>query len=135
MDRLIIESILSDLHEIHFAEGGVDENAGSSIVLGFKNANMDQVVHALSALKKIAGEEEVELIICKTVQPGIFDLEIKTDALDEPIRIMNKSISNERLAEIGEKVSSETRMVLSANSPDAERINLGRVKIKECATA
>lgn len=130
MDRLIIESILSNVQEVYLVEDGQN---GSAVVLDFIDAHADQVANALSALKKIASEEQVEFIVCKTVQPGIYDLEIKTEALDEPIRMMNKSITEERLTEFGQEMNSGKNIALSSNFQDAQKIRLSGLKIKECA--
>ncbi|TDQ06995.1 hypothetical protein [Pedobacter metabolipauper] len=133
MDRLIIESTLSDVNEIFLSKTNETGSAELSVVLGFKAANTDQILHAFSALKEVAAENEVEFMICKTRVSGIYDLEIKTDGLDEPIRIMNKSVTNEVLGAIEDAINKNEEMLLSTNvSKDDCWIRVHTAHIREC---
>jgi hypothetical protein len=133
MDRLVIESALSDVNEI-FLSGYEGQNTGYfRIVLVFKPANTVQALHAFIGLKDIVCDNEVSLVICKSRLAGIYDLEIKTEGLDEPIRIMNKAIDNETLGAIEDKVNNRERMVLSTNASEDENvIAISEVLIKAC---
>jgi len=84
-------------------------------------------------LKELVKDEEVKFVICKTLQSGIYDLEIKTPALDEPIRIMNKVISNEELGEIEDQISSNAELILAINvSEQRNWIRISNAEIKDC---
>jgi hypothetical protein len=133
MDRLVIESALSDVNEI-LLSGSEGQNTGYfSIVLVFKPANTVQALHAFIGLKDIVCDNEVSLVICKSLLAGIYDLEIKTEGLDEPIRIMNKAIDNETLGAIEDKVNNRQKMVLSTNASEDENvIVITEVLIKAC---
>jgi hypothetical protein len=89
MDRLVIESILAGVDEIYLSNDSDKAELNPSIILGFKATEVDQVINAFSALKAVTDNKTVELVICRTLVSGIYDLEIKTDALDEPVRIAN----------------------------------------------
>ena len=133
MDRLVIESILDDVDEVYLSNDSDKPELNPSIILGFKANNVDQVIHAFTALKKVTHNQQVELIICKTFTSGIYDLEIKTEALDEPIRIMNKAISHEILVQIEEQLKKNPQIVLGTNVSEEENwINLANAQVKEC---
>jgi hypothetical protein len=53
---------------------------------------------------------------------GIYDLEIKTKGLDEPIRITNKAIDNETLGAIEDKVNSQEKIVLTTNVSEEDNV-------------
>lgn len=132
MDRLVIESTLSDVDEVSLSMQ--DQIAGkTSVVLSFKAANTDQVMNAMESLKELSGEG-IEFLICKTLQSGIFDLEIRCANLDEPIRLMNKAISHEKLDEIENYINSGKALVLIANvcKPGYD-IAIKRTEIKDCS--
>jgi hypothetical protein len=134
MDRLVIESILADVDEIYVSNDSINLDLNPSIVLGFKAGNADQVIHAFEALKTVAQNSAVELIICRTLVSGIYDLEIKTDALDEPVRILNKVISNETLKQIEDLLHQGKKVVLGTNVSEEENwIMVSDAVLKECA--
>lgn len=133
MDRLVIESALSDVNEIFLSgvENSTLEQFG--IVLGFKATNTDQVLNAFIGLKDIVCDKPANLVICKTRLSGIYDLEIKTDGLDEPIRIMNKAIDNETLGAIEDRINNKQGIVLTTNvSEEDNLIPISEVQIKAC---
>lgn len=133
MDRLIIENVLSDVNEIFLSKDKLSPGINPSIVMGFKATNTEQVIHAFSELKKLIADHEVELVICKTMQAGIFDLEICTPALDEPIRIMNKSIPNETLGQIEDHINNSDLISLRTNvSEESNWIEITQLSIKAC---
>lgn len=133
MDRLVIESALSDVNEIFLSgvENSTLEQFG--IVLGFKATNTDQVLNAFIGLKDIICENSAQLAICKTRLTGIYDLEIKTEGLDEPIRIMNKAIDNETLGAIEDRINNNQGVVLTTNVSEEDNIiSISEVQIKAC---
>lgn len=133
MDRLVIESILSDVDQIYLSNDNINADLNPSIVLGFKAGNTDQVINAFKALKEITHEGKVEFIICRTLVSGIYDLEIKTNALDEPIRILNKAISHELLLQIEDCLSKNKSIVIGTNvSEDDNWILATDAQVKEC---
>ena len=133
MDRLIIESILADVDQIYLSADSQEAKFNPAIILGFKAANVDQVIHAFNALKEVTNQGKVELVICKTLVSGIYDLEIKTDALDEPVRILNKAISEELLAQIEEQLEKNSNITLGTNvSAEESWITVSDAAVKEC---
>lgn len=134
MDRLVIESILADVDEIYLSNDSENPELKPSIVLGFKAANVDQVINAFTALKNVTHNKNVELVICKTLVSGIYDLELKTEALDEPVRILNKAISHELLEQIEEQLKKSKQIVLGTNVSEEENwILVNDAEVKECA--
>lgn len=134
MDRLVIESILADADEIYLSNDIQKPAVNPAIVLGFKATNADQIIHAFSALKEVTHNKTVELVICRTLVSGIYDLEIKTDALDEPVRILNKAISHELLGQIEDQLMKSKKIKLGANVSEEENwIEVSEAAIKECA--
>lgn len=134
MDRLVIESILADVDEIYLSNDSEKEELNPSIILGFKAGNSDQIISAFEALKSVAQDDNVELIICRTLVSGIYDLEIKTDALDEPVRILNKVISAELLSAIESQLQKSKKIVLGTNVSEEENwILVNAAQVKECA--
>lgn len=134
MDRLVIESILADVDEIYLSNDNPNTAINPTLVLSFKAANSDQVINAFTALKNITHQKDVELVICKTLVSGIYDLELKTDALDEPIRIVNKAISATLLSQIEEQLQESKKIVLATNVSEEENwIVVTDAQIKECA--
>ena len=130
MDRLVIESILADVDEISFS----DTDLQKALILGFKQGYAEQVTHVFTALKSLTHKKEVELIICKTLTAGIYDLELKTAALDEPVRILNKAISHELLAEIEQALQTSKNIVLASNVSGQDTwIAITDAQVKECA--
>jgi hypothetical protein len=133
MDRLVIESILADVDEIYLSNDNLTGGMNPTLVLGFKATNADQVINAFTALKNITHEKNVELVICKTLVSGIYDLELKTDALDEPIRIVNKAIAPELLAKIEEQLQESKKIVLATNVSEEDNwIVVTDAQVKEC---
>lgn len=133
MDRLIIESILADVDEVYLSSDSPDAELNPSIILGFKAANTEQVIHAFTALKEVTNSSRVELAICKTLVTGIYDLEIKTEALDEPVRILNKAIPAELLAQIEEQLAKNKEIILGTNVSEHENwIMVHDAQVKEC---
>ncbi|MET1054598.1 MAG: hypothetical protein ABWY16_04760 [Pedobacter sp.] len=134
MDRLVIESILADVDEIYLSNDSEKPELNPSIILGFKAGNADQIINAFDALKSVTHEKNVELIICRTLVSGIYDLEIKTEALDEPVRILNKVISAELLAKIEDQLHQSKKIVLGTNVSEEENwIVVNQAQVKECA--
>ena len=134
MDRLVIESILADVDEIYLSNDSEKAELNPSIILGFKAGNSDQIISAFEALKSVAQDDNVELIICRTLVSGIYDLEIKTDALDEPVRILNKVISAELLSAIESQLQKSKKIVLGTNVSEEENwILVNAAQVKECA--
>jgi hypothetical protein len=134
MDRLVIESILADVDEVYLSNDSEKPVLNPSIILGFKAANTDQVIHAFKELKRITLNKQVEFVICRTHVSGIYDLEIKTDALDEPVRILNKVISNEILGTIEDQLQKNERIVLGTNVSEEENwIEVTTAQIRECS--
>jgi hypothetical protein len=134
MDRLVIESILAGVDEIYLSNDSQKPELNPSIVLGFKAGNVDQVINAFDALKKVTHNSKVELVICRTLVSGIYDLEIKTDALDEPVRILNKAISHELLQQIEDQLHQSKKIVLGTNvSAEENWIEITEAQVKECA--
>lgn len=132
MDRLIIEAALSDVNEI-FLETKSEEDDVFDVVLGFNTVNTEQIIHAFSELKDISINHAIQLVICKTMVSGMYDLDLKSDFLDEPIRIMNKTIDNEILSAIESRINANQRMALATNiSGDVNSIPLSGVHIREC---
>jgi len=133
MDRLVIESILADVDEIYLSNDSDNSELNPSIILGFKAANVDQVINAFTALKNVTHDKNVELVICKTLVSGIYDLEIKTDALDEPVRILNKAISQELLVQIENQLEKSKQIILGTNVSEEENwIRVSEAAVKEC---
>ena len=123
MDRLVIESILANVDEIYLSNDNLSGGTNPTLVFGFRAGNSDQVINAFTALKNITHQKNVDLVICRTLVSGIYDLELKTDALDEPIRIVNKAISPELLANIEEQFQKSEKIVLATNVSEEEVYN------------
>lgn len=110
MDRLVIESILADVNEVALVD---TQSSLPCICLGFDNANMEQVKHAFEELNKLTLNKAVSLIICETLVTGIYDLEIVTEALDEPVRICNKVVEQQTLKGIREIMDKHPELILA----------------------
>lgn len=133
MDRLIIEATLEDVNEIFLSKNVEAVSPEPTLILGFKALNMDQIIRAFAELRKIAEQHPIDLVICKTMVSGIYDLEIKTDGLDEPVRIMNKSISSEILGEIEDQIGRNEYIALGTNvSGQQNWIPIQLTHIKDC---
>lgn len=133
MDRLIIESILEDVNEIQLLTTSQNPELNPSVILVFRDNNVDQVIAAFEALKQVTAGREIELIICSTLVSGVYDLEIKTDALDEPVRIVNKAIDQELLAAITSQFQQHRHIGLGTNvSPEAHWLKVTTAQVKEC---
>lgn len=110
MDRLIIESILADVDEVRLSH---TESAVPSILLRFNNGNQEQIKNAFNALKTLKADKKLSLLICETLVNGMYDLEICTDALDEPVRICNKVIDQAELENIKSQIKSNPEVRLA----------------------
>lgn len=133
MDRLVIENVLSDVNEIFLSKELLNPGINPSIVMGFKPTNTEQVIHAFAELKKLIADDGADLLICRTMQSGIYDLEICTSALDEPIRIMNKSITNETLGQIEDHINKSELIALRTNVSEGDNwIDITHLSIKAC---
>ena len=133
MDRLIIESTLSDVSEISTLENDQDINFAICLILNYKAANVEQVNHAFSALKQLQDHYPVDILVCKTMVTGLYDFEIKTAGLDEPIRIMNKPISAETVNDLEDQISKNEGFILGTNVSGQENwITINALTIKDC---
>ena len=133
MDRLIIESALSDVSEISLLTDEDGKENSFAVVMGFKASNTDQILHAFAGLKNVASHNDIQLVICKTQNTGIYDIEIKTEGLDEPIRIMNKAIANETLGAIEDRINKDEHIVLTTNvSEEGNWIRVTAAHVKDC---
>ncbi|WP_442590615.1 hypothetical protein ACSBL2_05235 [Pedobacter sp. AW31-3R] len=134
MDRLVIESILADLDEIVLSSDQARPEFNPSIILTFKAVHADQVKHAFTALNELTSDKKVEFMICRTLVSGIYDLEIKTDALDEPIRIVNKAISPELLLQIEDLLEKNNPIRIGTNvTGEGDWIIASNAQVKECS--
>jgi hypothetical protein len=133
MDRLVIESVLANVSEVFFSDSNTTADINPTIVFGFKATNPEQIIIAFNQLKTIADRNEISLAICNTLVSGMYDLELFTEVLDEPIRICNKVISPEFLDKITEKTQSNVELGLSSNVSEQENwFKLSRVEVKDC---
>ncbi len=72
-------------------------------------------------------------MICRTLVSGIYDLELKCDALDEPVRILNKAIPHELLQQIEDQLHRSKKIVLGTNVTEEETwITVTEAHVKEC---
>ncbi|WP_367865889.1 hypothetical protein [Pedobacter sp. WC2423] len=134
MDRLVIESILSETEKIYVSNDSESAELGTILMLGFKADHAEQVVNAFTALKNITHDKAVELVICKTLASGIYDVELKTDALDEPVRILNKAIPDDLLLRLENQLQKNRKILLGTNVSEQESwISLTHALVKECA--
>jgi len=132
MDRLIIEASLVDVSGIYLSKHS-DSHFLPAIILEFKPSHAEQAGNAFAALKKIAGAAAIELVICKTLSAGIYDLEIKTGNLDEPVRICNKGISQETLEALDSQTLLNEEILLGSNIMPAESwLRVRAAHVKDC---
>lgn len=110
MDRLVIESILADADEVVL---NTEPSAPQSILLNFSNGNQEQIKHAFHALNALKADNTFSLLICDTLVSGMYDLEICTPALDEPVRICNKVIGHSELEKIKTQIKANPEMNLA----------------------
>lgn len=133
MDRLIIETILADVDEILLSGDHSNTEANPCILLGYKATNIDQIIHAFAALKKVVANHKVSFIICQTLVHGMYDLEIVSDALDEPVRIVNKVIEQETLQKIESLLERSPEIKLAINVSQEENwIHVDKAEVKVC---
>lgn len=128
MDRLVIETILADVDQVTLVD---TQSSVPCICLGFDGGNMEQVKHAFDALKKLTAHKEVSLVICETLVSGIYDIEIVTEALDEPVRICNKVVEQQTLKGIREIMDQHPELILAVKGAEADtemRINRATYK-------
>jgi len=132
MDRLVIESTLSDVSGISLSKNDQDTKSVICLILNFNAAKGEQVIHAFSALKQLHDHYPMNMLVCKTMVAGLYDLEIKTAGLDEPIRIMNKPISNETLDELVDQISNNAEFTLGTNVAELQNwIKITKLSIKD----
>lgn len=117
MDRLVIESILADANGVALVD---TQSSVPCICLGFDDANMEQVKHAFEELKKLTSNKSVSLVICETLVTGIYDLEIVTEALDEPVRICNKVVEQQTLKGIREIMDKHPELILAVQGAEVD---------------
>jgi hypothetical protein len=133
MDRLIIETILADVDEILLSGDNSNTEVNPCILLGYKASNIDQIIHAFSELKKLLANHEVSFLICKTMVHGMYDLEIASDALDEPVRIANKVIEQDTLQQIEQFIEKSPEIKLAINVSQEENwIHVDRAEVRTC---
>ncbi|MBC8984729.1 hypothetical protein H9X96_02950 [Pedobacter sp. N36a] len=132
MDRLIMESVLADVNGFNLTKDGRDGFNGA-LQMGFTEDRTAQVNHAFSELKRMVQGEGIDLMICKTMVEGIYDLEICTDTLDEPLRINNKAISKDMIQEIAGHVGHDPKVLLGADGVPVENwLGIAKIEIKNC---
>jgi hypothetical protein len=135
MDRLVIESILADVSDVFYTDESTTENLSPTIVFGFKASQSEQIITAFQQLKTISDLHEVSLTICNTLVSGMYDIEIFTEALDEPIRICNKVIGKDFFAKVQECINNQRGLGLASNYSEKETwIKLSKVDLKDFNT-
>jgi hypothetical protein len=103
------------------------------LLLSYKAANIDQIIHAFSALKKLLANHEVSLLVCETMVSGMYDLEIVSDAMDEPVRINNKVIEHEEIRKLRELLSNSPELKIATTVSQEENwIHANKVEIRVC---
>jgi hypothetical protein len=133
MDRLIIETILADVDEILVSGDYSNTDENPCILLGYKASNIDQIIHAFAALKKLLANHKVSLVICKTMISGMYDIEIVSDALDEPVRINNKVIEHNVVHQIESLLGSNAQIKLAINvSQERNWIHMDEASLRVC---
>jgi hypothetical protein len=133
MDRLIIETILADVDRIFVSGDYSNTDENPCILLGYKASNIDHIIHAFAALKKLLANHKVTLVICQTMIPGMYDLEIVSDALDEPVRINNKVIEHGVVHQIESLLCKSSEIKLAINvSQDANWIHIDEASMRVC---
>ncbi len=115
MDRLVIESILADTDEVALVD---TQSSIPCICLSFDETHLEQAKHAFDALKKVTANKEVSLVICETLVSGIYDIEIVTEALDEPVRICNKVVEQQTLRGIREIMDKHPELLLAISGAE-----------------
>jgi hypothetical protein len=133
MDRLITETILADVDDIRVSGDYSNTSTNPCILLGYKASNIDQIIHAFAALKKLLAHHSASLVICKTMIAGMYDVEIVSDALDEPVRISNKVIEHDIIHQIEHLLGSETGVKLAINVSQEENwIHMDKGELRVC---
>ncbi|WP_276089227.1 hypothetical protein [Pedobacter sp. JY14-1] len=132
MDRLIIEASLADVSGIYLSKPD-SSHFSPAVILEFKPSHAEQAGNAFAALKKIAGAAAIELAICRTLSAGVYDLEIKTGNLDEPVRICNKGIGRETLEALESQTLLNEELLLGSNILPAEDwLRVRAAHVKDC---
>lgn len=127
-----MESVLSDVSSFKLTRDSRDGFTGV-LEMGFTEDRIAQVSHAFSELKKMVKEEGIQLVICRTMVEGIYDLEICTDLLDEPVRINNKAISKDMVLEMERHVGKKPRLMLGVDGLSVDNwLEIGLLDIKNC---
>jgi hypothetical protein len=133
MDRLIIETVLADVDEILVSGDYSNTNENPCILLTYKASNIDQIIFAFAALKKLLANHKVRLVICKTMITGMYDLEIVSDALDEPVQINNKVIEHTVVHQIESLLGESSEIKLAINVSQEENwIHVDEASIRVC---
>ncbi|WP_316842285.1 hypothetical protein [Pedobacter gandavensis] len=132
MDRLIMESVLSDVSGFNLTKDSTEGYVGA-LVMGFSEDRVAQVSHVFSELKNMVQGDGIQLLICKTMLDGIYDLEICTAVLDEPVRISNKAIPKEMIHVIESHAANDPKILLGAAGLSQEHwLGVSSLEIKSC---
>jgi hypothetical protein len=129
MDRLVIESILADVDEVV-----LDSTTSTvpSILLKFNSGNKEQIKHAFKALETLKADKSFSLLICETLVNGMYDFELCTAALDEPVRICNKVLDHAELARIKSIISANPMVNLAVSGIEEDTtLQIDETKFKE----
>ena len=133
MDRLVIETTLADLDGISVSADQSVSTSALVLLLSFKDNTKEQITAAFEALKKTVGQHPVNFVVCKTMVSGMYDLEIASEAIDEPIRISNKVISEDVLTQLENDIKVNKPICLAVNVADQQNtIDLQMVSIRQC---
>jgi hypothetical protein len=128
MDRLVIETILTDVESVSFNN---IQGSLPCISFGFDEANIEQAKHAFHALNKLTSHKEVSLVICETLVSGMYDFEIVSDAMDEPVRICNKVIDHEVLNRIEEQINQQPEIIIGIKDLEVDnQIHINKASYK-----
>jgi hypothetical protein len=133
MDRLIIETVLENVDEILVSGDYSNTDEHPCILLSYKATNIDQIIHAFSELKKLVSNHKVNLVVCQTMVNGMYDLEIVSDAMDEPIRINNKVIEHGAIKQIEDLLEQSPEIKLAINVSQEENwIHIDNASVRVC---
>jgi hypothetical protein len=133
MDRLIIETVLENVDEILVSGDYSNTDEHPCILLSYKATNIDQIIHAFSELKKLVSNHKVNLVVCQTMVNGMYDLEIVSDAMDEPIRINNKVIEHAAIKQIEDLLEQSPEIKLAINVSQEENwIHIDNASVRVC---
>jgi hypothetical protein len=128
MDRLVIETILTDVESVSFNN---IQGSLPCISFGFDGTNIEQAKHAFNALKKLTLHKGVSLVICETLVSGMYDFEIVSEAMDEPVRICNKVIDHEVLNRIEEQINQQPEIIIGIKDLEVDsQIHINKASYK-----